>query len=313
MSGPFARLAVVGIGLLGGSVALAARKRGVAAKVVGVTRGREAAERARARGIVDEAGVDLARGVAGADLVVLATPVNAMAGVLAAAAPHLAEGALVTDVGSVKGCLAETLPGLLPARACYVGAHPMAGSHERGLEHARADLFEGAACVVTPVPTTPPEALDRVKRFWAALGARVLLRDPGVHDLEVAWVSHVPHALAFAFARALSGAPAGAREVRGSGFRDFTRIALSDAELWADILTANRKPTAAALLAAAEQATALARLLEAGEVEAVERFLSAARENLAEAGQGARETGTDHGDQAGAEATGRKGSHEDRS
>jgi prephenate dehydrogenase len=304
---------VVGVGLLGGSVALAARKRGVAGRVVGVTRGREAAERARALGIVDEAEVDLARGVADADLVVLATPVNAMAGVLSAAAPHLVEGALVTDVGSVKGCLAETLPGLLPAGAGYVGAHPMAGSHLRGFEHASADLFEGRPCVVTPVPGTPPEALQRVTCFWAALGARVLLRDPGDHDREVAWVSHVPHALAFAFAYALSGAPAAAREVRGRGFEDFTRIALSDAELWADILTANRKPTAAALLRAAEQATSLARLLEAGDAEAVERFLSAARENLAEAGQGARETGADHADQAGAAATGREGSHEDRS
>ena len=293
MSARFDRIAVVGLGLLGGSVAGAARRRGVAARVVGVTRSREAAALARERGAVDEVATDVASGVRGAGLVVLATPVTAMAEVLRAAAPALAEGTLVTDVGSVKGCLAETLPGLLPPGVHYVGAHPMAGSHQSGLRHARPDLLEGAACVVTPGPHAPAEAREAVCAFWRDLGTRVLVREPAVHDREVAWVSHAPHALAFAFAHALAGAPGGAGEVRGGGFRDFTRIAWSDPELWSDILVHNRKAVAEPLAAAAEGLAALSRLLEAGDGDALHRFLANARESLARVANDAR-SGGDH-------------------
>ena len=198
---------MIGLGLLGGSVAGAARARGVAKRVVGVSRGRDTAAAAVAAGLADEGTADLAAGVAGADLVVLCTPVFAMADTLRRAAPQLAPGALVTDVGSVKGRLVETLPGLLPAGVTYVGAHPMAGSHQTGLRHASPDLFEGAACVLTPTGATPSAALARVRGFWTALGARIFERDPAQHDAEVAWVSHLPHAVAFAFAASLATAP----------------------------------------------------------------------------------------------------------
>lgn len=277
---PFDRLAVVGLGLLGGSVALAARRAGLARTVVGAGRRRGPLRAALESGMVDAVG-DVAEMVAGADLVVLATPVGAMAEVLRVAAPGLSEGALVTDVGSVKALLAETLPGLLPPGAVYVGAHPMAGSHLRGVEHARADLFDGASCALTPVPGTDPLSVARVADFWRALGARVVERDPQTHDAEVAWVSHVPHVLAFAFAEALRRAPAGAGELAGNGFRDFTRIARSDAELWGDILCANRKALVGPLEASAEALAGLARAIEAGDIEAVERVLSAARIALA--------------------------------
>src|SRR5690606_17292264 len=181
---------------------------------------------------------------------------------LADAGPALAPGALVTDVGSVKGVLADTLPGLLPPGVHYVGSHPMAGSHEKGPDHARPDLFEGAACVVTPVPGDPPEAVERIEGLWRALGARVVRRDPAGHDREVAWMSHLPHVLAFAFARALAEAPPGARDVAGPGFRDFTRIARSDAELWADILVANAKALAGPLARVARELAEAARVLE---------------------------------------------------
>jgi len=273
----FERVAVLGLGLLGGSVALAAKTRGVAACVVAATRKRDVLEAALRRGAIDEAaGFDEA--VDGADLVVLATPVFAMDELLRAVAPRLRQGALVTDVGSVKATLAETLPGLLPPGAHYVGAHPMAGSHQRGFEHARADLFEGAPCIVGR--NFDVRARDRVCDFWRALGARVLLRDPTDHDAEVAWMSHVPHVLAFAFARALAGAPAGAHEVAGSGFRDFTRIAQSDPELWGDILTANRKAIVAPLQAVAESLAELGRAIEAGDADAVERWIGQARAAL---------------------------------
>jgi prephenate dehydrogenase len=273
----FERVAVLGLGLLGGSVGLAAKSRGVAACVAGATRRRDVLEAALQRGAIDEAG-SFDQAVAGADLVVLATPVFAMADVVRAVAPRLREGALLTDVGSVKAKLAETLPGLLARGVHYVGAHPMAGSHQRGLEHARADLFDGAPCIVSGA--SDARARDRVCGFWRALGARVLLRDPAAHDAEVAWMSHVPHVLAFAFARALGEAPAGAHEVAGSGFRDFTRIAQSDPELWGDILTSNRKAIVAPLQAVAESLANLGRAVDAGDADAVERWIAEARAAL---------------------------------
>jgi cyclohexadieny/prephenate dehydrogenase len=276
----FERLAVLGLGLLGGSVAWAARERRIAGEVVGCGRRSEPLRAAQARGLVDRTTTDPAEAVAGADLVVLASPVGAMASLLRAAAPALRAGSLVTDVGSVKSLLAETLPGLLPPGVVFVGAHPMAGSHERGPEHARADLLEGATCVVTPAPGNPPEAVARVEAFWSALGARVVRRDAATHDLEVAWISHVPHALAFAFARALGDAPPDAGEVSGTGFRDFTRIAQSDPELWAEILVANRKAIEGPVARVADRLVELARAIESGDVEEVDRWIAEARATL---------------------------------
>jgi prephenate dehydrogenase len=287
----FEQLTVIGLGLLGGSVARAARERGVARKVVGVSRSRETAAAALDGGTVDESQLDVVAGAAGADLLVLATPVSAMSEVLRAAASSLEEGAIVTDVGSVKGHLAETLPGLLPPGVHYVGSHPMAGGHHSGLAHARADLLEGAPCVLTPGPSTPGWVADRVEGFWSDLGAVVMRRTPVNHDAEVAWVSHVPHAVAFAFARAFADAPDGATAVQGAGFHDFTRIAASDPELWADILVHNRKALGGPLANAAERTLELARLIEAGDAEAVERFLAAARDVLARGANDARSGG----------------------
>ena len=278
MTPRFERIAVLGLGLLGGSVALAAKARGVAARVAGSTRNAEALAAALRSGALDEAG-SYSEAARGADLVVLATPVFAMADVVRQIAPALRPGAVVTDVGSVKAVLCETLPGLLPRGVAYVGAHPMAGSHLRGIGHARADLFQDAVCIVTRGPDAA--ALERTAEFWRALGARVVHRDPAEHDAEVAWMSHVPHVLAFAFASALEAAPAGAHAVAGAGFRDFTRIAQSDPELWGDILTANRKALAAPLSRALEALQDFARALEANDGEGVERRIAAARAALA--------------------------------
>ena len=280
MTERFDKIAVLGLGLLGGSLALAAKSRGVAARVAGTGRRPEALEVARRAAGID-ATTSLAEAVRGAELVVLCTPVYAIPELVREAAPHLREDAIVTDVGSVKGPLVDTLPGMLPAGVAYVGAHPMAGSHRRGIEHARADLLDGATCVLTPTRETPPHALERVTAFFTGLGARVVLRDPAVHDAEVGWVSHVPHALAFAFARALAAAPSEAGEVAGAGFRDFTRIAKSDAELWSDILLSNRKVVGDALQTIQDELFALARLLENDDHDSLERFIAHAREQLA--------------------------------
>jgi prephenate dehydrogenase len=271
------RVAVVGLGLLGGSVALAARERGAAREVVGATRSADARAQALASGAVDRV-VPIAEVARGADLIVLATPVGAMAATVRALSRGLTSGCVITDVGSVKAPLVETLPGLLPPGCTYVGSHPMAGSHHRGMSYARADLLEGAVCVVTEA--AEPAAGARVVAFWEALGARVVRRSAAEHDAEVAWVSHLPHLLAFAFAGSLAAAPPAAAELAGAGFRDFTRIARSDAELWADILTANRKALAAPLGRAGTALEAIARALEAGDAEGLDRLLSAARTAL---------------------------------
>jgi len=277
VSALFSRIAVVGLGLLGGSLAFAARRRGVAREVVGATRSPSARDRALREGAVDRV-ADPEHAVADAELIVLATPITAMPEVLRRVAPRLAEGAIVTDVGSVKGPLAEVLPGLLPVGARYVGSHPMAGSHERGMESAHPDLFADAPCVVC-APAGDADG-ERVAAFWSAIGCRVVRRDPERHDAEVAWMSHVPHAMAFAFAAALAGAPPGAREVAGPGFRDFTRIAHSDPELWADIFHANHKALAAPLQAARSAFEALCSAIEAGDANAVLRWLESARRAL---------------------------------
>ena len=274
----FERIAVIGLGLLGGSVAAAARHHAVATTVAGASRSKDARDFALRRQWVDEVG-SVTEAASGADLVVLATPVFAMADVLRELAPVLESDAIVTDVGSVKAHLAETLPGLLPDGVCYVGSHPMAGSHERGIEYARADLFADAPCVVTD--SGPPEAQRRVCSFWRTLGARVVVRDPAVHDAQVAWMSHTPHVLAFGFAAALARAPGGSGDLTGGGFRDFTRIAESDPELWSDILTANRKALGAPLAAVSEQLRELSQAIEANDPESVERWISKARDALA--------------------------------
>jgi prephenate dehydrogenase len=274
----FERIAVIGLGLLGGSVAAAARRCGVARHVSGASRSSDARDFALDRGWVDEVG-SAAEAAARADLVVLATPVFAMPDVLRQLAPALCPGAIVTDVGSVKAQLAETLTGLLPAGVCYVGSHPMAGSHERGIQSASADLFEDSTCTVAD--TGQPEAQQRVCAFWQALGARVVMREPAMHDEQVAWTSHAPHVLAFAFAAALARAPEGSGDLTGGGFRDFTRIAESDPELWSDILTANRKALGAPLAAVGEALRELEQAIEANDPEGVERWISGARDALA--------------------------------
>lgn len=261
----FERVTVLGLGLLGGSVAAAARTHGVAGEVVGYARRRAPLVAALERRLVDrivDAGEGVASAVAGADLVILATPVSTMASVLAAAAPALASGTLVTDVGSVKGPLADTLPGLLPSGVEFIGSHPMVGSHETGVEHAFAGLLQDACCVVTPSPESDRVTLERLVRFWQALGARVAQRQPEAHDSDVGWVSHFPHMLSFAYARALSAAPETAGELVGSGFRDFMRIARSDSELWADILGLNQRALAAPLAAFSQALAELSQALE---------------------------------------------------
>jgi histidinol-phosphate aminotransferase len=256
--------------------------RGAVARVVGATRNADARRAALEHGTCDEV-AELEVAVRGADLLVLATPVSAMLPMLRRVAASLEPGCIVTDVGSVKGPLCDTLPGLLPPAVEYVGSHPMAGSHARGFDHADPDLFVGRPCVV--MADAAADARERVARFWRALGADVRERQPDEHDAEVAWVSHLPHLLAYAFAGGLAEAPAGAQDLRGSGFEDFTRIARSDPEMWSEILTGNRKALAAPLQAVRHRLAELVEAIEADDTETLERLLGQARDALASGGE----------------------------
>jgi prephenate dehydrogenase len=235
------RLVIVGVGLLGGSAALAARAAGLARRIVGVGRDRARLGPPVAAGALDEATTDLPAGVAGADLVLVAVPVLASEEILAriwAAAPA---GTVVTDVGSTKAGIVRRAEALRPAgRLHFVGSHPMAGSERSGFSAARADLFQGARVVVTPGETSEPRAVKTVTGFWEALGARVSLLDAEAHDRAVAAVSHLPHVVAYALMDAVARLEADALDLAARGFRDTTRIAASDPDVWTEIFVANR-------------------------------------------------------------------------
>lgn len=235
------RLAVVGLGLLGGSVAKAARERALAREVVAVGRRMESLAGARQDGVVDHASTNLEEGVAGADVVVLATPVATLEALIPQVWRVAGDDTLVTDVGSTKASIVRCAGSLVADRPLgFVGSHPMAGSELSGFRAARADLFQGALVIVTPTEWTDPSALKRVSEFWEALGARVTSMDPDEHDRAVAAVSHLPHLVAYALVEAVVRVGPSSFGVAGRGFKDTTRIAASDARVWREIFLSNR-------------------------------------------------------------------------
>lgn len=270
MSEPlFARLAVVGMGLLGGSAALAARARGAAGEVRGVDPG------------LDSAGpielVPLAEAARWADGILLAVPIQAMEDVLKGIAPHLAPGTLITDLASVKAPMAEMARRLLPDPQNCVGAHPMTGGHRSGFAQASAELFVGATCFVTPEGHEPAEVVDRIEEFWQCLGAVTVRKAPEEHDAITAVLSHVPHLIASAFAQGLPE-----REVlqlAGPGLRDFIRIARANPELWCEILLRNRCKVAEGMARFESDLAGLMAALGRGDRAALREALREGRAN----------------------------------
>jgi prephenate dehydrogenase len=237
-------LAIVGVGLLGGSVALAARTRGVARRVVGVDRDSDALARACQSGVID-ATASLADAAGEANLVVVCTPVGTIASFVLHAAAHCRPGTILTDVGSTKAnILAEVEAGTLPDGVHFAGSHPLAGSEKQGSLHSRDDLFTDRLVVVTPARSTPDGVIDHLRAFWSALGSRVEVMDAEQHDRVVALTSHLPHLAASALA---SLTPENWLDFTGTGFRDTTRIACGGVEVWSSILRANRQAILLAL------------------------------------------------------------------
>lgn len=258
------QLAVVGVGLIGGSLSLALKAAGEVGEVVGIGRGTANLETALELGVVDRATTDLAEGVANADLVFLATPVQSLPTVAAVAAAHMKRGAILTDGGSVKGSVVESIEPSLPEGIHFVPGHPIAGTEKSGAEAAFATLYQGKRCILTPTEKTDSHALALVRKVWETVGSEVVLMDVEKHDRILAAISHLPHMVAYSLVNAVGNYDRyeeNILEYSAGGFRDFTRIASSDPTMWRDIAIANRDA-----------------LLEM--VECFERFLGELKEDI---------------------------------
>jgi prephenate dehydrogenase len=269
-----ARLAVVGVGLLGGSVARAARARGLAGHITGIGRDRERLAPALEDGTLDAITTDLAEGVRDADLVVLAATVLANDGLLAQVWKAAPPGAIVTDVGSTKRGIVAAAARLGPPRVRFVASHPMAGSERSGYAIARADLLQGATVIVTPTDAADPDAVKTVVGFWESTGARVVTMDPDTHDRAVGAISHLTHVVAWALVDAVARFEPAAMDVAARGFKDTTRIAASDPIMWKEILLANRDVLVASLRTFRSALDDLERQIAAGDGAAIEATLA---------------------------------------
>jgi prephenate dehydrogenase len=270
------RLAVVGVGLLGGSVAKAARAHGLAREIVGVGRDPGRLRPALDDGTLDRATSDPRDAVRDADFVVLATPVQAIERLLETVWPVLPVDGVVTDVGSTKQGIVETARRLGAGRSLgFVGSHPMAGSEQSGYAVARADLFRGATVIVTPTESSAPATVKHVVTFWEALGAtRVLSLEAAAHDRAVAAISHLPHLVACALVDGVERYDPAALALAARGFRDTTRIAAADPEVWQEIFLANRAALGGSLQAFLAALEELTRAIESGDAGALRAALA---------------------------------------
>jgi len=270
----FEHVTIIGVGLLGGSLALALKARDPQVRIAGVGRRRASLAEALEAGAIDSLHLDPAEPVGQSDLIVLATPVGAFTRHLQAIAPRLRPGALVTDVGSTKAMVVRQAHRILGRDGRFVGSHPMAGSERKGVAFARADLFAGARCILTPTRRTPPAVTRRIERMWRELGMTVRRMSPVAHDRAMARVSHLPHALAGLLMMAPRSKDL---DVAATGFRDTTRLAGGDPEVWRDVLLTNRKAMLGAIDELDERMMHLRDLLERADGPGVEAFLREAK------------------------------------
>jgi prephenate dehydrogenase len=274
------KITLIGVGLLGGSLGLALRKRRLADSVTGFVRRPASLKECRRVGAVDLATLDLPEAVQGAELVVLCTPIAQMRPLTEEMLGFLLSGAIVTDVGSVKQSVVRALsPLVAKAGAHFVGSHPMAGSEKTGVSAARADLFNDAVCVVTPSQHSDRAAVNRVATLWKSVGSRVLRMTPAAHDELVSHSSHLPHVIAAQLANLVLGPQSTKQQAMlcANGFRDSTRIASSSPEMWRDIALANRDNLLGALDSFMAGLAGFKRVLKSNDPEAVSRFFEQAK------------------------------------
>ncbi|HEY5513519.1 MAG TPA: prephenate dehydrogenase/arogenate dehydrogenase family protein [Geomonas sp.] len=269
------RLAVIGVGLIGGSLAQVLREKGAVGEVVGIGRGEANLRRGVELGVLDSYSLDPGEGVRGADLVFVATPVCSIPAVVAEIAPFLSPGAIVTDGGSVKEYVVAACEPLMPEGTFFVGGHPIAGTEHSGVEASFATLYRGKRCIVTPTPRTDPAALAKVVEIWRTAGSTVPLMDPAQHDRVVAAISHLPHMVAYSLVNAVDGYDRFGGELlsfSAGGFRDFTRIASSDPVMWRDIALTNRDAILETMDFFSGYLATLRGLVAAGDGSALESF-----------------------------------------
>jgi prephenate dehydrogenase len=278
----FRKITIVGVGLLGGSIGLAARKSRVAKEIAGYARREKTIAESEKVGALDYATTDLLAAVSGADLVILCTPLAQMRSLAEQFVPALKRGAIVTDVGSVKaGVVRELEPLVKKSGAHFVGSHPMAGSEKMGVLAARADLYANAVCVVTPTKNSDAAAVRKIEQFWKSLGARTLRLDAVKHDLLVSRSSHLPHVAAATLAGLILD-PAATKEqaaLCANGFRDTTRIASGSPEMWRDIVLANRKNVSRSVDAFVGELKKFQAALKRDDAKAVEKFFATAKQS----------------------------------
>ena len=267
-------VAIVGVGLLGGSIGLGLRQRGLAQRVIGIGRRRATLEAARRLGAITASTLNLDRGVREADVVIVCTPVDQIPEYVQAAAAACPKGCLITDVGSTKQRIVAALDGRLPRGARFIGSHPLAGSEKRGATEGNADLLAGRVVVLTPTRETDPAARRGAAALWQSLGARVIEMSPAAHDRALAATSHVPHAIAAALAMTV---PAAGYPLAAGGLRDTTRIAAGDPEIWTQILLDNRANVRAVLQQFDSSLAELRQALETADRPRLKRILTQAK------------------------------------
>tara|TARA_R110002111_G_scaffold168038_1_gene233872 strand:+ start:159165 stop:160046 length:882 start_codon:yes stop_codon:yes gene_type:complete len=233
----FKTIGIIGVGLLGGSIAAAVRQRNLSETILGAGRNPARLRAAQHSGLLNRGTTNIAETSAQSDLIIVCTPVNHIVQFIRTVAKNSRPGTIITDVGSTKQKICEELYGNLPAGVTFVASHPLAGSEKAGHEFADPNLFEGRPCVITPDDSLPLEAVARIKQFWEALGMHVLETSPQKHDQILAETSHLPHVVASALAMTLTEEN---RKFTSTGFRDTTRIAAGDPALWIEILLNNR-------------------------------------------------------------------------
>lgn len=277
----FQKITIVGVGLLGGSLGLAIKRRRLARQVCGYVRRPASLKECERVGALDFATTDLLAAVWDADLVILCTPLAQMRALVAQMRPALKRGAIVTDVGSVKGSVVKDVEALITRTgAHFVGSHPMAGGERQGVLASRADLFEGAICVLTPTRRTNPAALRKVGSFWKNLGACLVRTTPDAHDALVSRSSHLPHLLAATLANLVLDPrlPKEQSRLCATGFRDTTRIASGSPEMWRDIALTNRKHLSRAMAGFVSELDKFQKALKRGDAKAVARFFETAKQ-----------------------------------
>jgi len=280
----FKQLGIIGCGLMGGSFALALRRAGLVKHVVGYSKSPSTVIQAQRMGVIDQAAESALLAVSGADIVLIAVPVAATEATLRAIRQLVQPGTLFMDVGSTKNDVVLAARRVLKDRmAQFVPAHPIAGKEVAGIAHADANLYRGCQVVLTPVAETAPAQLERATAAWTGVGAQVRTMTPGGHDAVFAAVSHLPHLLAFAAFAAVAQQPGGSHflELAGPGFRDFTRIAASDAAVWRDILLANRDQVLSQVQSFKDKLWQLESAMRDGRAEALEALIRQASQGRA--------------------------------